>query len=312
MDLTVRQLECVLQVAEEKSFTRAAAALFTTQPALSRQIRQLEERLGFELFRRTSRRVELTDAGAVFLADARTALELLEHGIEQGRRIDRHRSERLTIGFFIGTAMELMPLILAEFRQRHPNVAVEMHENIGDPAAGLTYGTSDVALLRLPITGDGIDSETLYTEPRTIAVPAGHPLARRRTVRLRDVVDLPLIGTTIPDKAVQDFWALNDCRTEGSPPATIVFELEENLLAMLGHVAAGTACMVSDATESRLLGHPSVCHIPIVDVPGSPVAVAWRTDHRSPLVESFVETALAVRERESALIADVITVATGR
>lgn len=279
MDLSTRQLRCFLHVAEERSFTRAAEILYLTQPALSRQIRQLEERLGFSLFSRTTRRVELTDAGAVFLADARSALETLERGIQHGRRVNRQRSQCLRIGFLIGAAMELTPLILSEFRRRRADVVLEMHEDIDDSTAGLASGTTDVALLRLPVTGEGIASEPLYVEPRTIAVPADHPLAQRAAVRFSDVAGLPLIGTTIPDPAVVGFWALDDCRDESSPPANIVFEMEENVLAMLEHVSAGTACMVSVATESRLLGHPSVCHIPIVDVSGSPVAVAWRTDH---------------------------------
>lgn len=310
MDLSTRQLRCFLRVAEERNFTRAAQSLHLTQSALSRQIRQLEQRLGFSLFSRTTRRVELTDAGSVFLADARSALETLEHGIAQGRRAYRQRSQCLRIGFLMGAAMELTPLILSEFRRRRADVVLEMHEDIDDSTAGLATGTTDVALLRLPITAEGIASETLYVEPRTIAVPADHPLARRETVRFSDVAELPLIGTTIPDPAVVDFWALNDCRGPSSPPAKIAFEMQENILAMLEHVARGTACMVSDATESRLLGHPSVCHIPIVDVPGSPVAVAWRADYETELVRTFVETALAVREREPALIEAIVTVAT--
>ncbi len=309
MDLSTRQLRCFLQVAEERSFTRAAEALYLTQPALSRQIRQLEERLGFSLFGRTTRRVELTDAGAVFLADARSALETLERGIQHGRRVHRQRSRCLRIGFLIGAAMELTPLILSEFRRRRADVVLELHEDIDDATAGLASGTTDVALIRLPVTGEGIVSEQLYVEPRTIAVPADHPLAQRAAVRFSDVAGLPLIGTTIPDPAVVGFWALDDCRDASSPPANIVFEMEENVLAMLEHVAAGTACMVSDATESRLLGHPSVCHIPIVDVSGSPVAVAWRTEHETELVRTFIEAALSVRDRETELIERVITIA---
>jgi DNA-binding transcriptional LysR family regulator len=311
MDLSTRALECFVCVAEERSFTRAAAALYTTQPALSRQIRQLEQRLGFNLFNRTSRHVELSDAGAVFLVEVRTALETLERGVQRGRQAQRQRSQRLRIGFLLAAALELTPLILSEFRLRCPEVSLEMHEDIDDPSAGLANGTTDVALLRLPISAKGVLTETLYVEQRSIAVPPDHPLGQRSSVRLRDVVDLPLIGTTIPDPAFADFWSLNDCRDGSCPPATIVFEMEENPLAMLERVAAGAACMVSDATESRLLGRPSVCHVPIVDIPGSAVAVAWRADHETDLVRTFVQTALAVRDRESGLIESVTKVATG-
>ncbi len=310
MDPSTQQLRCFVRVAEEKNFTRAAQSLYLSQPAISRQIRQLEEGIGFSVLTRTTRHVELTDAGAVFLAAARSALETLEHGVEHGRRAHRQRSQCLRIGFLIGAAMELTPLILSEFRQCCADVLLEMHEDIDDSTAGLADGTTDVALLRLPLTAEGIASETPYVEPRTIAVPADHPLAQRAAVHFADVAELPLIGTTIPDPTVADFWALNDCRDNSCPPANIVFEMEENLLGMLEHVAAGTACMVSDATESRLLGHPSVYHIPIVDVPGSPVAVAWRVDHETNLVQTFVETALSVRDREPALIEAVVTVTT--
>lgn len=309
MDVTTQQLRGFVRVAELGSFTRAATESHITQPALSRQVRELESRLGVSLLQRTSRRVELTKAGSVFLETARTMLDALEHGARQARRTHAHGGRSMTVGFLIGAAMELTPLVLGEFRRRFPDVVLEMHADIDDASAGLSRGTADVALLRLPVSTPGIKSAILYVEPRTIAVPADHWLAGRTEVTFADVADLPLIGTTIPDPAVADFWALNDCRDASSPPANIVFEMPEDLLAMLEHVASGTACMVSDATESRLLGHPLVSHVPIVDVPGSPVAVAWREDNETELVKAFVDTAVSIRDRESSLIEAVVSVA---
>lgn len=302
MDLTTRQVEAFVRVADELNFTRAAESLYMTQPALSRQVRQLEERLGFALFERTSRKVALTDAGAEFLAGARAALCALEEGIERGRDICRQQQGCLRLGFVIGAALELTPLILEEFRKRRPDVTLEMHEDGADPSAGLAKGTTDVALLRPPLSADDVVFDVLFVEPRVVVVPAEHPLANRAVARFDDVAKLPLIGSSIPDQAFADFWVLNDCRSEGSQPANVVLRMEENLLSMLERVAAGTACMIGEATAGRTFGIPGVRFIPIVDVPGSAVAVAWRSDRSSELVEEFVATARLVRDREVGLI----------
>lgn len=302
MDLSTRQLEAFARVADELSFTRAAAALYVTQPALSRQIRQLEERLGFDLFERTSRQVALTQSGAEFLSAARAALASLESGVERGRSLARHRRGCLRLGFVVGAALELTPLIVEEFRRVRPDAVLEMHEDMADPSAGLASGTTDVALLRPPLSAENVVFDVLFVEPRVIALPAEHPLANRAVVRFADVADLPLIGSSIPDPAFADFWVLNDCRDEESLPANVVLRMEENLLSMLERVAAGTACMVSEATASRTFGIPGVRYVPIVDIPGSSVAVAWRSDRETDIVEAFVGAARLVRDREAALI----------
>jgi DNA-binding transcriptional LysR family regulator len=303
MDLSTRQLRCFVGVADEMNFTRAAASLYLTQPALSRQIRLLEERLGFRLFDRTSRHVELTDGGSRLLAEVRPALAMLDRGISEGRRIELQGGDCLRLGFVIGAALELTPLILEEFRQRRPGVALNLHEDMADPSAGLTGGATDVAVLRPPITAGDVVFETLYVEPRVIVVPLDHPLAEKTEVSFQDVASLPLIGSSIPDDAFADFWVLNDCRNASSPPANVVLAMEENLLAMLERVAAGTACMVSDASSGRAFEIPGIRHIPIVGVPGTAVAVAWRTGRETELVRAFVEAARVVRHRESVLIA---------
>lgn len=301
MDLSTRRLRYFVVLAEELHFTRAAARLFVAQQALSKQIRDLERDIGTALVRRTTRRVELTPAGEEFLAAARTVLVSLDAGIDAARRAGDGLTDRLAVGFPVGAALELTTPILAEFRHRHPNAEVELREfDFGHTLAGLDRW-ADVAFLRLPIDTTGVDLEieTLFVEPRVVAVAMDHPLAARDSVAVHELLDLPITIGRTDDAAWQRFWALEDHRP-GHSPARIVYTNSQT--EELEVVATGVACSVTPAGAARYVPHPGVRYIPIRDIPGAPVALAWRRDCPSLLARRFAATARETRDRERDLM----------
>src|SRR5918999_5114969 len=126
--MEIRHLRYFVAVAEERHFTRAAAKLRTAQPALSQQIRRLERELGTPLFHRTNRSVELTHSGHVFLHHARQVIEAANRAKRAARQAGRGDLGRLTIGLLAQPTVDLLPDLLAAYRDRHPDVDVELRE----------------------------------------------------------------------------------------------------------------------------------------------------------------------------------------
>ena len=300
MDLTTRKLRYFVVVAEERHFTRAAARLFVAQQSLSRQIRDLEEEVGAQLFYRTTRSVSLTPAGEAFLTGVRSALASLDAGIEQARRHDVGDVGQLRIGFGLGAALELTPFIVEEFSRHYPNVEIEMREfGLPDQSAGLSEHWADVAIIRPPLADPDIVAHVLFEEPRVLTVSIRHPLARRDTVSVADILDVPLAVGRSTDEEYRRFWSLQDFRSGMTEPLLTPSTSNTEEIEM---IAAGLACTVNPAAIMRYIPHAGVRYIPIVDVPGSTVAIAWRRDRVSPLAVAFNRLAQEVRDREVATV----------
>lgn len=274
--------------------------MFLAQQALSRQIRELEDELGVPLFIRSTRKVELTAAGEVFLTGARAALDALDQAVATATRTNRAVTGTLRLGFFPGAALELTAPIVAEFRARHPEVNVEMREaQMADPSCGLSDGTSDLALMRLPATVEGMVTETLFTEPLVAVLSSGHRLAQRSSVTASELLDLPITLSQTADPIYRSFWVLDSFRADGPAPQIVETSsiTEEAQL-----VATGTAVCVTAAAAARYVPHPGICYVPISDAPRSELALVWREGHESVLTARFRECATEVRDREPELL----------
>jgi len=205
--MELRTLRSLVVLAEERHFTRAAARLHIAQPALSQQIAKLERELGLPLVDRTTRRVELTDAGRALVGRARTALA----EVDAARAEMQERSGLLTGTVTIGVTRTPgpvdVPRLLAGYHRRHPGIALSVREGLSRELAGdLRADALDVAILTEP-SGDalrGIERRPLAAEALVLAVAHGHRLAGRRRVRVADLRDEALIafppGATIRDQ----------------------------------------------------------------------------------------------------------------
>src|SRR5215213_2890459 len=190
MDL--RRLRYFVVVAEELSFSRAAQRLRISQPPLSNQIKQLEEELGVQLFKRSSRGVRMTDSGEVLLGDARRIFVQLEQTTRVVQRVGHGEVGRLTLGFVPSASNEMLPSILRKFRQRFPDFEPFQREMRPDRVVQRLHDQQiDVGFLYLPLDDASLNIECVSREPLVLALAESHPLASKAQVELQALGEEP-------------------------------------------------------------------------------------------------------------------------
>ncbi|GAB3264341.1 LysR family transcriptional regulator [Arthrobacter pigmenti] len=293
--LDLRVLQYFVAIAEELHFGRAAARLHIAQPSLSVQVRKLEHTLGTPLLVRSSRNVTLTPAGEVMLEQARELLRAAERAVLLTQAASGVRGT-LIVGFQANAAAELTPQILTAFRERYPELHIEMRSfDFSDPSAGLADGSADVAFVRPPLPGASwLRMATLFVEPRVLVVPSSSRFAGLDQVSIEQVADEPFVARKAPDEW-RDFWLAQDARA-GSPLrlGAEVATVDECFESILGE--RGIA--FTQASTQRFYDRPGLSFIPVKDVQPSTVSVAWRKDINDVLVREFVETARIVASSE--------------
>lgn len=190
--MEIRQLVQFIAVAELRNFRRAAERLHMSQPPLSQAIRRLERELDVRLFDRTSRTVELTDAGKVLLAEARRILTQASAAVIATQQTARGRMGNLTVGFTVPWAYELVPAVVAEFRRRYPGVTLSLREvTSSDQIPMLIDGDLDLAFLRLPAhyEAKGMEIIVLREDALSVVLPRTHPMARAKAITLAQLKD---------------------------------------------------------------------------------------------------------------------------
>jgi DNA-binding transcriptional LysR family regulator len=284
-----RQLRRFIAVADELHFTRAAARLGIPQPALSLQIRQLEEELGTTLFRRTKRRVELTAAGQVLLTEARRALAQLDWAVEAARRAGQGEVGRLALGFVGPATYSVLPPILRAFHQRFPDVELDVDElNTGRQLPALREGRLQLGFLRppAPAESEGLVIEPVLREAVVVALRRGHPLAGDRLVHLSELADEPLLifRRDLEPTLYDSYMRL--CAGAGITPR--VLHEANPMHLIIGLVAAGLGFALLPASV-RNLQRPDVVYRTLQPQPPKVVvAAAWRADEPSPILHAFL------------------------
>jgi DNA-binding transcriptional LysR family regulator len=284
----LRHLRYFLAVTEELNFTRAARKLNVVQQTLSEGIAQLEDMLGLRLFERATRPVRLTEAGTLWVPYARDALAAAERAQAVARLLRSGYTARLRVGLAATAAFPLTPVLLDSFRNRHPQVALSTrHFDFGDPAGGLLTGQADVAIVRPPFTGDGLELLVIASEPRYVALADQHPLAGRPAVSFADIEHEPWIEISESDPVWCDFWRLTALRRRPLQVGASGRSLEDLL------EAARTRQAVAVVAESvaRAQPWPKLTFVRVTDIPPSDVAVAWRAGETSPPVSAFITIA---------------------
>ena len=188
--MELRHLRYFIAVAEEGSFlTAAQRRLNTSQPSLSRQIRDLESEVGVRLLERQARGVVLTDAGKVFLDHARLALSQVEAATNGARRIAQPQKPTLSMGFMVGLEVMWLPHLLRILREEEPEIEVTLtSQSSPELALALTRGKLDIAFLRPEKQTAGVTLKLLAKEPLIVVLPADHRLASRKRIRPQDLV----------------------------------------------------------------------------------------------------------------------------
>lgn len=284
--IDIRQLRYFQAVAEELHFGRAAARLSIAQPALSRQIQQIEESLGTPLLRRTQRRVELLPAGALLLERSRAIQQELARAIADTRRTGTGELGRLSLGFIHSSTYGLLPSIVGRFRQLHPGIELELHElPITAQHTALLRGTIDIGLLRVQTAPPELEVLPVMPDPFLLALPKRHALAGRSRVHIRSVADDPFVMFSRAESPLFHARVQALCDQAGFTPN--VAQHATQIHTVVGLVGAGLGVAVVPAT-ARNLRPRNVRFVQLADrMEPVHVALAWRRGHETPAILAF-------------------------
>ncbi len=290
MSIELRHLRHFVALAEEEHFGRAAERVFVVQQALSNSIRNLEEEVGVPLVLRTTRRVQLTPAGQEFLIGARETLALAGQTVERARRAARGEVGRLSVGFVSGLAFGGLPEIVRRFRELYPNVSVDLRElTAQEQEAALRGGQVNIGLMLLPVRDPNLDSRALWRQPLVAALPAAHPLARKRKLKISDLRAEAFVFFPRQIRATYFDQVMRWCAGAGFTPHVVQEAIEVPTLLSL--VAAGVGVFLPIEFFSRL-SLPGVAYRPIEDAPTVDIVAVWpRGDGKNPILRAFLTVA---------------------
>jgi len=298
--IDLRHLQYFVAVAEELNFARAAERLHISQPPLTRQIQQLEEEVGVQLFDRTTRRVQLTPAGQAYLEEARATLAQVERGIGVAQRASRGEIGRLVVGFEASSAHDILPRSLKLFKERFPNVElspVGMHTD--EQAQALREGRIGVGFVVPPLHDEVLAFETVLREPLVAVMPSSHRLSGKSRVSLEELASEAFVMSSRSNRCGLHDQVISVCFQAGFSPK-VVQEASE-IQIMFGFISAGLglALMPEHVTQ---LQKPGVVFRPLVSSSAKiELAVAWRRDDSSPVLKSFLEVVRECAREEETL-----------
>lgn len=294
--IEIRHLRYFQAVAEELHFGRAAARLHVAQPALSRQIQQLEEEVGTLLLKRSQRSVELTPAGALFLERTGKILAETARAAADARRVGTGEYGHLVVGFIHSSTYGLLPAILERFRHLYPDIHLDLQEmTMAEQFDALARGLIDIGLLRPLPAAPGIEIQPILEDPFLLAVPNGHPLAKAESVPLRRLAEEPLIMFTKAGSPLFHQRITRMLDTAGVSAQVVQHATQIHTVVGLVGAGMGVAIVPGTARNLRMAG---VSFLAIEDRPEPVhVALAWRRNNETPAVRSLRQVALLVVEQ---------------
>jgi DNA-binding transcriptional LysR family regulator len=297
--MELRHLRYFVAVAEEQNITRAASRLHVSQPPLSRQIRDLESELGVKLFDRSAKAVHLTDAGRMFLLEARSVLERANEAVGLIKAVALGRRGRLRVGYAASPTVEILPLTMRSFLRTHPKMTVDLREmSTQGMLRGLREHTLDVALIVAisPREFAGLTVELLGSYPVCIAVHRKHRFAKVREVRLSEVAGEPLV-TFSRLEYPEAYAGLLKILSPYTRSPKIVEEYD-GAASLIAAVEAGRGAALVFQSLSLLAGQRVVLRPLKPTPPPLPIAVAYLKDGLSAATAAFVAAARAVRVKQ--------------
>ncbi|MEU8134005.1 LysR family transcriptional regulator [Streptodolium elevatio] len=296
--MELRQLEYLVTVVDEAGFTKAAARLHVAQPGVSAQIKQLERELGQELLDRSGRTVRPTRAGEAILPYARAALENAAAVRLVADELAGLVRGRVALGTIPSRPLSELPSLLAAFHRTHPGVEITLAEDRSDLLlAAVRAGRLDVAVVG--IAGDrppGLAGEVITEQEMAAAVPPDHALAKRRTMPLRALRDVPLVclsrGSGIRTALEQA------CGGAGFQPRVAFEAGDPHVVAELAAEGLGVAVL----PRLFVAGHPTGLRpVALIPAPVGRIELVWRDDApASPAARAFLAKARAALADNSA------------
>ncbi|MEG9438426.1 LysR family transcriptional regulator [Edaphobacter sp. HDX4] len=292
--MELRQIRTFLSVAETLHFGRSAKLLHLSQPALSLQIKSLEEELEVKLLERGRQGTALTEAGRIFRDEVVTALEQLEVASQKARWTTAGELGRIRVGFVSTAGHEIVPNLIRRFRKLYPSVDFSLRNILTNDQIGMIHNrTLDVGFLRLPIESNkGIDVTVVHREPLVVVLPANHALATQKEIRLRKLDGERFLMYDRPDASGFHDFLLGLLSRAGAVPNIVQTASEMPTLISLVDSGMGVALMPESATRQRF-AKITVC--PVADrIPPSEIGMIVAKGNGLPAVQRFCELAQSI------------------
>ncbi len=288
--MELRHLRYFVAVGEEQHFGRAAKRIHVAQPALSRQIQDLEQEIGFKLFERLPRGVKISVAGKSFLEDARRILREVNEATLRAGRAARGQSGTWRVGFTESASWHgVVPGSFRQFRQQQPDAELQLNpSSSSEQIEAIRSARLDAGFVfNMPRTDPELEQLQVASHNIVLAAPKGHPLETLRKLRLRDLGDTPFVW--FPRRESPAFYdrLMHECFRAGLKSPRIVQEgvNEATILSLVLH-GVGVGFVNENARWRRPEG---VVVLPVMDLKlPLPLALVWRKDNRSPLLAKFV------------------------
>jgi LysR family transcriptional regulator, benzoate and cis,cis-muconate-responsive activator of ben and cat genes len=294
--MELRHLRYFVSVAEMENVSRAALKLHVSQPALSAQIRDLEDEIGFLLLERTAKSVRLTKAGRAFLDEARAVLQRADEAVKKARAIAGAEPAELDVGYSPTPVAEILPKTLRAFQHAMPKIHVRLQDWTNQAILdGVRDGRLQLGLIVSPPKASSLRDlryEELFHERVCVAVARHHPFARRRAIPLTEVAAEPLIGLTHEDyPEYYDYLSIAFSKVKQKPR---VVEEHDSMAGILSSVEAGTGVAIGAEVFGYSFGNRvKLLHITPEQKPISIVIVGPK-GRLSPAAEKFWQCAKEV------------------
>jgi DNA-binding transcriptional LysR family regulator len=288
MYLDFHELKSFSTLALELHFRRAAERLSMSQPALSKQIRRLEEKVGGPLFARTRRKVTLTETGRVLLPLADRLLEESKSALTMAREASDGRAGTLRIGYGLAAVSDILPRTILRFSQKYPRIKLQMCDmSTPSQLTGLLQETLDLGIVRLPIASAELDSLSLIRERLLLVVPESVRYGRRDN--LSTLRDTPFVLISRSASATFHHHAVSVCRCAGFTPHVVQEPSETFTILNFVRAGLGVSLVQSAATRMKVPG----VRFHELKMPESEwaIGIAWkRISEKRDLILKFVDT----------------------
>ena len=290
--MELRHLRYFVAAAETENVSRAAGKVHVSQPALSRQIRDLEEELGFELFERSAKSVRLTDAGKTFLNEARAVLQRADEAVSRARAVATGGRSELHVGYAPSPTVRLMPATLRTFQAQLPNVRVRLHDlSTEEMLAGVREGKLQAAFLVRPNRGmlRGLHFEELTRDTMCLAVPPYHALARNRSITVAQAAGEPLVVYSRKDYPEYQEYLEKLFAAARTRPR--IAEEHDSSTSLIAAIESGSGVAIVPQSFSCFAG-PRLKLIPLSPAPEPiSIGVVWAKNSLAPVAEQFIKVA---------------------
>ena len=289
--MNLRDLSYLVALAEYRHFGRAAEASFVSQPTLSTQIRKLEDELGVALVERTPRKVLLTETGREIARRARGVLSQIDEIKSIAQRTRDPESGTIRLGIFPTLGPYLLPHVVPRLRSRFPRLELLLREEKTEQVLHmLREGTLDAGILALPVHDDSLHTEFLFEEPFVLAVPSGHALASRTSLRMEDLSQQNLL--LLEDGHCLRDQALEVCHLAGAGEKSGFRATSLETLRQMVSANVGITLLPALAVKPPVAQSPNVSLIEFeAPAPSRRIAMLWR---KSSAMTPFFEALAAI------------------